>query len=75
MNVIAKMRVASVKNDPEYGGKNVHLSAVVDGSEENRSFSKYTPSAELGMWISDETPASEFFKEGDEIYLTFSKER
>jgi len=51
----------------------VKLSAVVSGSEENKSFSRWTPSANLEMIISDETPAATFFESGKEYYLQFEK--
>lgn len=54
------------------GTKNASLSAVAGGSDENKSFSKYTPSANLQINISNETPASDFFEVGKEYYLDFT---
>ncbi|MEI7829349.1 MAG: hypothetical protein WCI31_06250 [Prolixibacteraceae bacterium] len=51
--------------------KVVKFQAVVSGSEENKSFSRWTPSANLEMWISNETPAGEYFEAGKEYYLNF----
>ena len=74
--VIAKFKVDWVEDQPDYAQKTVQLSAVYnDGGNENASFSKYTPSGTLNMMISYETRASDFFKQGEEIYLTFSKTR
>ena len=47
------------------------MSAVVSGSEENKSFSRWTPAANLEMCISNETAAKTFFEPGLEYYLTF----
>ncbi len=53
--------------------KTAYLSAVYGESEENKSFAKYTPSAQLVITISNETPANEFFERGKEYYLDFTK--
>ena len=45
----------------------------MNGSEENKSFSRWTPVAYLEMWISDETPAGSFFEQGKEYYLDFTE--
>lgn len=50
----------------------VKFTAVMHGSEENKSFSRWTPSANLEMWISDETPAATVFEVGKEYYLDFT---
>ena len=58
--VVAKMVCVSVSAaGPEQ--KVVSMEAVVTGSEENKSFAKHTPSASLKMYISDETPAADYF--------------
>lgn len=73
MNVRAKFKCDVVTNNPQYESKSVSLSPVIEGSEENKSFSKYTPSGSLQINISYETEASSFFEEGKEYYLDFSK--
>jgi len=73
MNVIAKFSCWSVEDSPEYEQKLVTMHPVTNGSEENKSFSKYTPSGNLNLNISYETPASDFFKSGKEYYLTFKE--
>lgn len=73
MKVRAKMVCTLVQDQTGSGGKLVRFRAVIDGSEENKSFSKYTPAANSEMWISDETPASNFFEEGQEYYVDYSK--
>lgn len=70
--VRAKFRCESVR--PIGGGVvdnstvQVRLSAVTDGSEENKVFWKYTPAGTLEMQI-DNPPASDLFKEGQEYYI------
>jgi len=73
MNKIrAKFVCTAIEDQPAYEGKLVSFSAVLDGSEENKSFAKYTPSGNLQMWISYETQASDAFEQGKEYYLDFS---
>lgn len=70
--VIAKFKCE--KSEPNIGDQtDVTFSAVTDGCEENKSFSRWTPAGNLTMCISNETPASKFFQPGEEYYLTFSK--
>jgi len=52
--------------------KNVNFQAVTTGSEENKSFSRWTPSASVQMCISNETTAGDFFEQGKEYYLDFT---
>jgi hypothetical protein len=69
-SVRAKFAVTSVEEFS--GGKNVRFSAVTTGSDENKSWSQYTPSGELTMGITN--PAAEqFFEVGQEYYLDFTK--
>jgi len=51
----------------------VVLTAVVDGSEENKSFSRWTPAGSLNLTISDESAAGELFEVGEEYYLDISR--
>ena len=69
MKVRAKFMCNAVT---EYvSGKEVQLMAVQNGSEENKSFATYTPSASLKMSISPETEAVNYFIVGREYYLDF----
>ncbi|WP_312750577.1 hypothetical protein [Epilithonimonas hominis] len=69
--VKAKFKCESVTNFET--AKEVNLSPVLQGSDENKSFSKYTPSGRLSMRIDNETEAGEYFKPGEEYYLTLEK--
>ncbi len=71
--VRAKFKCDSITDHPESQQKQVSLSPVYSGSEENKSFSKYTPAGQCNLSISYETQASEFFEEGKEYYLDFTK--
>ena len=71
MKVKAKFVCVKVEDQPTCENRNVTLTAVTDGSEENKSFSKYTPSGNLNMTVSYDTPASSFFEQGVEYCLTF----
>lgn len=70
--VRAKMVCTKIEDQEQYKQKTVSFSAVIDGSKENKSFAKFTPSANLTMWISYETEASNAFEQGKEYYLDFS---
>lgn len=62
-----------VSNEPQSGEQHlVKFSAVMGGSDENKSFSRWTPVANLEMWISDETAAAKVFEVGKEYYLDFT---
>jgi GH35 family endo-1,4-beta-xylanase len=69
--LLAKFKVGSVVN---FGNNNVeaNLSAVTNTSEENKSFSIYTPSASLKMHITN-PQATNFFEPGEEYVCTFTK--
>jgi hypothetical protein len=54
-------------------GKKVDFIPVMSGSEENKSFSKYTPAGSLYLSISPETQAHDYFKVGAEYYLTLEE--
>jgi hypothetical protein len=71
--VRAKFQCVKVKDQPDAQQKLVDFTAVIDGNEENKSFAKYTPSDGAYLNISHETPASNFFEEGKEYYLDFTK--
>lgn len=65
--VKAKFKCQSIQEFES--NKNVSLYPVMDGSEENKSFAKYTPGGGLTLNIDKETPAADFFTVGKEYYL------
>jgi hypothetical protein len=73
----AKMRVSRVENFSETSER-LHFSAVSakqypsDGSDENNTFAKFTPSADLSMSITNPALVGKF-TEGEEYYLDFTK--
>lgn len=69
---MSKVRAKFVCNGlVEDGGETIQasFSPVIDGSKENESFAKYTPSGNLVLDITEGTPASKAFTEGEEYYL------
>ncbi|MFA6917001.1 MAG: hypothetical protein WC222_11430 [Parachlamydiales bacterium] len=72
MNVRAKFVCYGIKDNPSSESKTVTFGAVTSGSEENKSFSKYTPSGSIDMVISYDTPASNAFEQGKEYYVDFT---
>lgn len=66
--VLCKFKVVSVTHYENQ--KEVKLQPVMGGSEENKSFPKYTPSGELRMIIDDETSAADLFTPGKEYFMT-----
>ena len=71
--VRAKFECVGIEDQPDYESKSVSFSPVIDGSDENKSFSKATPAGSLYLQISYETEASNAFKEGKEYYLDFTE--
>lgn len=68
MTVRAKMKCESVEKQSEEQIK-VTLRAVTDGSsEENKSFSKYTPSADLNLTITN-PECFDKFEQGKQYYV------
>jgi len=69
--LLAKFKVGSVVN---YGNNNIeaNLSAVTNTSEENKTFSIYTPNATVKMHITN-PDALNFFEPGEEYICTFEK--
>lgn len=53
--------------------REVFFRAVSGNSEENKSFSKATPSGELKMVIDKDTLAYDYFKPGKSYYLTIEE--
>jgi len=71
--VRAKFVCGLIEDQPSYNQKSVHFSPVISGSEENKSFSKYTPAGSISLTISNDTPASNFFMSGQEYFIDFTK--
>lgn len=66
--VRAKFVVSSTQNNGD-GSMNVNAHAVHSGSEENKSFSEYTPHGSFQMNISKGKEAQELFVAGKEYYF------
>jgi hypothetical protein len=74
----AKMRIAQVERHSETC-ETLHFSAVCksdgypeDGSDENNSFARWTPTASLSMSVTNPALIGQF-AEGEEYYLDFSR--
>lgn len=69
--LLAKFKVGSVT---DFGNNNheAKMTPVVSGSEENKSFSMYTPSGDCRLHITNPA-AIGFFNPADEIYVIFVK--
>jgi hypothetical protein len=70
MSVRAKFKVTKITPGQD-GLKSVELQAVVDGSPENKSFFRWTPSGTITLGIVNPA-ASDQFVEGGEYYVDFS---
>lgn len=71
--VRAKFEVYSSTNYGN-GDKEIVAQAVMgNGSEENKSFAKYTPNGKLVMTIGSGTEAQDFFTPGKKFYLDFTE--
>ncbi len=69
-SLLAKFKVGSTTN---YGNNlGVKLSPVIGGSEENKSFSIYTPSGSIELHITNPV-ALGFFEPAGEYYVEFKK--
>lgn len=51
------------------GQQKVDATPVISGSDENKSFNKYTPSGRLELNITEETTAFDALKPGQEFYM------
>jgi hypothetical protein len=71
--VRAKFYCSGIEDQPDYKQKVVGFYPVTTGSEENKSFAKYTPGGSMQLIISYETPASDFFEAGKLYYLDITK--
>jgi hypothetical protein len=83
----AKLKISSVQQhtsvqsagaEPTVSGETLNFTAVcrsegypADGSDENNTFSKFTPSADLRMYIANPALFGQF-KEGDTFYVDFT---
>ena len=65
----AKFQCTGVVDHPSAEQKSVSFMPVISGSDENKSFAKYTPAGSLQLSVSYDTFASEAFEEGKEYYL------
>jgi hypothetical protein len=72
MSVRAKFYVRAIEtySHPPQSGM-VKLSAVMGTTDDNKSWSKYTPSGSIEMMI-DNPPAFHQFHAGDEFYVDFT---
>nr|WP_321409353.1 hypothetical protein [uncultured Carboxylicivirga sp.] len=71
--VRAKFECINIEDQPDYQQKVVEFVPVLDGSDENKSFAKYTPAGSITLTISDETEASTAFEKGKEYFVDFSE--
>ena len=71
MNVRAKFKVRRVPKFEGDGAK-VILTAVHSGSEENKTFFKYTPSASIDLQTVNPEAAAQFTP-GKEFYVDFTE--
>lgn len=70
--VRAKFKCDAVKPRSDDGTEvQVELSAVTSGSDENKSWSRYTPSGQLTMGITNPDAVAQF-EVGKEYYLDFT---
>lgn len=53
--------------------KKVDFTVVTSGSEENKSFSKWTPSGDFSLTVTDETAAFDYFTPGEEYIIDINK--
>ena len=68
MSVKAKFECFNIEEFDE--SKTVYLQAVIGGSDENKEWSKWTPSGNISMNISNPA-AYDKFVVGKEYYVTF----
>jgi hypothetical protein len=74
MQVKAKFRCnAVIPNSWGNGSTTAHFNAVYGTEGENADYSKATPCGNLSIVIDSEVPASKFFEQGKDYYLTFNE--
>lgn len=71
--ILCKFNCGHIGTAPGSDHKQITFRAVTSGSEENKSFSKYTPAGQLTLTVSPETPAYDAFKEGKDYFLTITE--
>lgn len=69
----AKFICNLIVDQPNHQSKLIYMKPVTDGSEENKSFSRFTPIGNLEINVSYFTEAYYKFKNGEEYYLDFIK--
>lgn len=73
----AKMRITTIQKFEDQTER-LQMTAVCasefgeDGSDENNTYAKYTPSADLDIYIANPALVGQF-EEGEEYYLDFTK--
>lgn len=70
MSVRAKFKCTAVE-DNNGESKNIRLEAVIDGSDENKSFFRWTPSGQITIGCVNEA-ANRQFEPGKEYYVDFT---
>ena len=70
--VRAKFACTIIDDQPENEITNVTFNAVMDDSDDNKSFSKWTPSGSISMSISHGTQAHTAFELNKEYYVDFT---
>ena len=78
MRVRAKFSCHNIKEDTddnlhEVYRKEIRMGAVYSEEGENADYSEATPFGELEIHIDGKTPAIDFFEEGQDYYLDFSR--
>lgn len=75
MSVRAKFKVDSITRTKQYDGQEaqtIRLTPVVDGSEENKQFYKYTPGGSIDLSTVN-ADAGNQFELGAQFYVDFTK--
>ena len=75
----AKMRISHIETFDGYPQETLHFHAVSrsdnypeDGSDENNTYAKFSPSGELKLTVANPALLGKF-KQGEEYYLDFTK--
>lgn len=74
MSVRAKFKCVSVEDSNpavSEGCKNIRLDAVIEGSDENKEFFRWTPSGQISIGCVNEA-ANKQFEIGKEYYVDFT---
>lgn len=69
MSVRAKIRINSIEKF--VGQSTLKASPVTGTAGDNADYSRYTPSGQITLTISDETKAATYFEVGKEYVVTF----